>query len=201
MYWLYWCLMHLRWTSVWLTHTHTYTHIISSLVKCRMFKRRTKQIFCPLPGMLYVLCEYWSSAGRIAWFNQPRHCLVKALYFVQCHVFCSQRWSSVIFQNRGSGLEKARAPGTSATINSKLTWTLISIYKNQLEMHLPYLKDSTLSLTTCAYFCNEHTHWDAAKGAKIAQKIRMKGLWLLGGRGSWYQGRISEEEKQIQWPL
>lgn len=30
-------------------------------------------------------------------------------------------WSGVIVQNQGSGLAKARAPGTSATINSKLT--------------------------------------------------------------------------------
>lgn len=101
-YWLYWCLMHLSW--IFDTHGHT----TSFLIKCRPFERRSKQIpSLLLPGRLYVLCEYWSSAGRIAWFNQPRHCLAKALYFVQCHVSAASGWSSVIFQNRGSGLAKS----------------------------------------------------------------------------------------------
>lgn len=57
--------------------------------------------------------------------------------------------SCVLFQNQGSGLAKARVPGTSAPINShpQLTWTL---FNNQLEMRLPRPKYSTLSLSTCA---------------------------------------------------
>lgn len=96
----YWCLKHFSSISVSLANTYTRTHTLHFpfLVKYRMCGWRTKQVFfffffppLLLPGMLYGPCEYWSSpAGKIAWFNQASHCLVKSLHFVQCHAFCSQ---------------------------------------------------------------------------------------------------------------